>query len=70
MSLPHDATLIRQKQPAEGAYGLMSSAWTGKVVLVCNCGYVSGWTTPDEIRDDIYTHLTEPTLQSKPFAAA
>ncbi|MEU6344473.1 hypothetical protein ABZ883_26395 [Streptomyces sp. NPDC046977] len=69
MALDHNAKLMRQTEstPAGGFVTGAGKRWTGQVILVCNCGYASGWTDPAEIRDDIYTHMTEPDLRTLPF---
>lgn len=65
----HSAILVRERVTAEQAddYSQDLGTWSGRANLVCQCGYSSGWANADDIRDDIWTHHTRPSLERTPF---
>lgn len=60
-ALDHQVHLLAQTESRPGPVTEEGERWaerrqTGKVMVVCNCGYSSGLIDPDELKDTVAAH--------------
>lgn len=55
--LPHEVTLIRQRQAGEAVGGWATWQTTGRACMVCNCGTATGWIEDAEATAIAAQHL-------------
>ncbi|MFF7180149.1 hypothetical protein [Streptomyces sp. NPDC008121] len=58
--LRHDARLTLQIAITGRNGDWITQERTGLAILVCNCGYDSGWTELASIKDEFHKHMPEP----------
>lgn len=62
--LPHEVHITAQTRRAAPLYPSQDGGWvqadaTGQAMLVCNCGYATGWVSKDLIREQYEQHKAE-----------